>query len=216
MIEEIDIVSPVSDPSKKRLSPVQWLEIVSLAKSGTSVTAIAEQYDVQRSSIYRGLEVRGVKVGELQAAAKREQEEIDRKKLVEKIRKTKEDGLKRVEIIEGLTMKYIVDAHNSDGKNIRDVEDDIKTLDKAMSIIVKGNSAKWRILGLDKENENTGEILPEIVVREITEFEVAEIRRRQRTENSDLSAEELELIAETEIKAALADEEGDDEIVEEG
>lgn len=204
-------MSEMEEKKQTRLSQAEWIEIVSLFQSGVAISEIADRFDMAKSSIYRGLERRGFSSKEI---ARKSKEELDRKeheKLVEKIKKTKEDSYSRIEAIEriavSLVMKQAKKAQDHTGAisdsgvgKIGEVEGDLKALDKAMTILTKGLTSKWVILGINKENAEADVTVPELIVRELTSVEIETIRRKQRTENDDLSAEEMALIeSETEL-----------------
>lgn len=209
---DVDADSGDLPVKRSRLGVVQWLEIVNLARNGTPISVIAEQYKVNKSAIYRGLERRGVKVGELVEQARREEEKAEQKRAIERIKKTKETSLARLEILSNLGMDVVV-RHRRGDVTLATALDEIR-LAKSAGDLVRGNiSSAWKILGLDRDNAHVDEVIPELVVRELSEFEVAEIRRKQRIESgSDLSAEEMLLISDQ--LSGQSDEE-DEVVVEE-
>ena len=175
---------------KKKLFEREWLEIVSLAQNGTSVPEIARIYKVHHSLIYRGLEKRKVRVGSLAKEAAQAQTEQDKKDIIAKIKKTKENDYRFTEFLQTQIIKVVSDTQKKN-KPIGTCIDDVKTLKLAIDGIRSGTDNKWRILGLDKENQDADKVLPELPIRQLTDIEVEKIRNRQNLEDGNLSPAEI-------------------------
>ena len=113
-------------PPKKKLFEREWIEIVSLAQNGTSVPEIARIYKVHHSLIYRGLEKRKVRVGSLAKEAAQAQSEQDKKDIIAKIKKTKENDYRFTEFLQTQIIKVISDTQKKN-KAIGTCIDDVKT-----------------------------------------------------------------------------------------
>lgn len=213
-------MSEIKDKSKRRLTATEWAEIIAMAENGTPIADIAAHFDAAKSTIYKGLETRGLSQSDLSKRSKEANDKREHEALVQKIKKTKEDSYTRIEAIERIAMNLVVskqkNAPSASQPIFSDIEGDLKSLDKAMTILTKGLNAKWQILGLNRENADADAPMPELVVRELTSSEIDSIRRKQRTESGDLTADDilaLEQAAEAEMNDD--DEESINAIVEE-
>lgn len=203
-------------PKRKRgrgssLSVRQWLEITGLAKEGISPKKIAKLFKVTPATIYRGLKKRGVRVGAYVASAKEIEQNTARDRLVEKIRHTREEDYKRTEALQQLVLTTLLKARQ-DNKPYSTVQDDIRTLNTAIQAIRAGTDNKWRILGLDRENEDADRTLPELPVRELTDIEVEAIRDQQELEDIDDDPDAIDdLIEDETVEEGDEDDDLDDE-----
>ena len=200
----------ITRPSKK-LYEREWLEVVSLARNGTSIAKIAEIYDVHHTVLYRGLRKRGIKVGNLLAEAKEEETDRHREQLIQRITDTKEKDYKFTEFLQQQVVKVVSDAVKPTGRGAGAVLDDIKCLKIAIDAVKNATDNKWRILGLDKENQDADAALPELPIREMTSHEVDAIRNRQELEDGNLTPDQL---AEAMSVTSGMDEMIDDAIVD--
>ena len=180
---------------KKKLFEREWLEIVSLAQNGTNVPEIARIYKVHHSLIYRGLEKRKIRVGSLVKEAAAAQAEQQKKDIIAKIQKTKENDYRFTEFLQTQIIKVVSDTQKAN-RPIGTCIDDVKTLKLAIEGIKSGTDNKWRILGLDKENQDADAALPELPIRQLTDKEVETIRNRQNLEDGNLSPAEIAMAME--------------------
>lgn len=178
---------------KRRLTSAQWLEIVALAKTGLPTSEICERFSISKTAFYSGLERRGYSRATLKKNQQQYSAEKDRQELVENIRATRRDSFKRVEAMERMAVSAIAKASQS-GLPLSSVGEDIKVIERVMNIVTRGTSAKWKILGLDRENANADETMPELIVRELTEEEIAHIREEQRRGANDVTEEEMKML----------------------
>lgn len=190
----------------KRLLEREWLEIVSLAKEGLSPTKIAKIYDVHHTVIYRGLKKRGVRVGSMLAEASEEELDRAREETVKRIKETKDRDYRYTEALQQKLMKIVVSA----GDNPAKVLDDVKALKIALDGLKSGTNNKWRLLGLDRENEHADAVLPELPIREMTPHEVDSIRNQQKLEDGDLSQEDMRILKGFDEDIPVEDEDEDD------
>lgn len=187
----------------KRLTNRQRLEIISLAKEGIPVKKIAEIHGVMDSTIYRLLKDRGVKIGLYTEKAAEDEKAKNRAELVEKIRKSKDFAYKSVDWIQRQVMMEMIEAQKAK-EPVSRRQDNIKTLKIAMETMRLGTDNIWKVLGLDKDNEQADVELPELPVREMSKEEVEAIRDKQ-------TLEDMELGMTPEIEPEEGDEEEDDE-----
>lgn len=178
---------------KRRLTSAQWLEIVALAKTGLPTSEICERFSISKTAFYRGLEQRGCSRATLKKQQQQYAADKDRQELIQNIRATRRDSFKRIEAMERLAVSTI-GKQAQRGLPLSEVSGDIKVIERAMNIITRGTSAKWKILGLDKENANADETMPELIVRELTQEEIIHIREEQKNSSNDITSEELRLL----------------------
>lgn len=167
----------------KKLSETEWLQIANLVEQGEPVQKVAKIYGVHYSVVYRTLKKRGVRIGASTRDAAEEAARQDREKLVQRIKETKEQDYRYTSALQQMVVTTIVDARK-EGRSPASVQDDVKTLKIALDAVAKGTDNKWRILGLDNENANADQELPELPIREMTDIEVEAIRNRQEMEDS--------------------------------
>lgn len=201
--------APASAPvSKTKLGPREWLEIISLVRQGVKVAKIAETYDVDQSVVYKGLKKRGINVAQLQQVAALEAlQEVankDRAELVKRIRETKDEDYRFTSALQKSVMRVVLDAQKPGAaRTLAAVLDDVKALKLAIDAVRNGTDNKFRLLGIDKENANADEALPELPIREMTDLEVESMRNRQAQEDG-LGEEDLEI---AELEGLVEDEE---------
>lgn len=202
----------MSDTTKiiKKLFPGDWLEICSLAEDGVPVKKLAEKYDVDESVIYKGLKKRRVNIGAAQLKVEQEHANKLKLDLIARIRETKDKDYRFTEFLQTQIIKTVTDTQRA-GKPLGSAIDDIKALKIAIDGVRGGTDNKWRLLGLDKENEHADDTLPELPIRELSPAEETALRDKQAAEDG-LDEEDLAALAEIE---ALASDEEDEAIVEE-
>ncbi len=194
-----------SGPGVRKLYPKDWLEIITLAKEGQPVAKIAKAFKVRKSTIYRGLKKRKIRLGAYVAAAEEVVENEATRILIERIRNTKDRDYQFTEVIQRQIMKLLTEASAS-STPFAQIADNLKALNIAMRTIRSGTENKWRILGLDRDNEDADRELPELPLRELTDEEIEAMRDRQILED-DLTDDELTALDGGEDIA----EEGEDE-----
>lgn len=178
---------------KRRLTSAQWLEIVALAKTGLPTSEICERFSISKTAFYSGLERRGYSRATLKKNQQQYSAEKDRHELVENIRATRRDSFKRVEAMERMAVSTIAKA-SQNGHPLSSVAGDIKVIERVMNIVTRGTNAKWKILGLDRENANADETMPELIVRELTSEEIMHIREEQKRGSNDVTEEEMKML----------------------
>lgn len=189
----------------QKLFPKDWLVIVNLAKNGVSVKEIAKQFAVSEATVYRGLKLRHVDPREIAAQAAQELANKDKQKIIERIRETKDNDYRLTEFLQKQVVTTIVNAQK-EGKRVGSVIDDVKTIKIAIDALRAGTENKFRVLGLDKENENADAVLPELPIRDLTGEEIAAMRNRQNIEDG-ITLDDADL---AEIEDALNTEEVED------
>lgn len=183
----------VGSRAGKKLFPKDWLEIVNLAEQGTPVRKIAEIYSVDISVVYRGLQKRRVNLGAAAQRAAMAEAEKHRAELVKKISDTKDFDYAATQFLQKQVLNRVMEAQKK-GERVGGAMDDIKALKIALDAIRTGTDNKWRLLGLDRENQDADAALPELPIRELTEDETSAMRERQRLEDGVLDPDELTLL----------------------
>lgn len=174
------------NPKTRHIYGREWIEICNMVKEGVPVHKIAKSYGVAPSSIYRGIKKRNVQVGVYAKSSDEIEGDKTRKELVERIRKTKDDDFKFTTLFQQEIVKIKLKA-DRDGKSLGHFEKDIKACKLAIDAIKAGTDNKWRILGLDQDNQDADKQLPELPIRQMTDAEVTAIRDRQMIEDADLT-----------------------------
>lgn len=168
--------APIKLPYKK-LSANEWLQVTHLAEEGMSVAQIAKNFGVHSSVIYRGLKKRGVKIGAAVKDAEKAAQMEARDALKAKIKETKDKDYRYTQALQELMMKTVVEGAKLGSLN--QILDSVKSIKIAIDGVRAGTGNKWKILGLDREDQHIDKVLPELPIREMTDREVEQIRRRQ-------------------------------------
>lgn len=196
-------------PTTHKLMPRDWLEIVQMARSGVPVATIAETFQVAKASIYAGLKKRRVIIGVYTPSATQIEESSQRQEIIKRIRETKDADYRYTEFLQRQSIKLLMDAQR-EGRPLATTLDDLKSLKTAMEVVRGGTDNKWRILGLDKENEDTDKELPELPIREMTDAEIIAERDKQLLDDADLEAVEEALVEDGEDDDPEDEDEDDD------
>ena len=194
------VKSLVPDGRTKKLFPKDWLEIVNLAETGVKVHKIAEIYGVHATVIYRGLQKRKVNLTAISARITAEEAEKAQSIMLDRIRETRDKDYKFTEFLQQQIVAVVVSAQKA-GEALGKHLDTIKALKIALDGVRGGTDNKWRILGLDKENENADAALPELPIRALTDVETEALRSAQEVEDGGIGDE----AALVEIEAELAE-----------
>lgn len=169
-------------------------------------SAIAKYLKVPEATVSKHFDRKGLKKGtrtaELLAAAEEEMKKtaVEEAALIAlRIRETKEDHYKMASNLAKLTWAEILKA-KSDGAPLSSVQANLKALETAMTVLKKAREERYAVLGLDKDVDVDEDDIPDLVVSELTEEQIAVIRA------NDVQLEELEMSAQPQ-----ADYEPDDE-----
>lgn len=198
-------MSDVDSKEKKiRLSPADWATIEEMWASGTvTLEQLAEQFLVNPSFLSRELSRRGVKKGiksrELAAAATEKVREtlVDvHAQKMKRVAETKDEHYQFAQTLAKLTFQIIANKVKNK-QSINGARDDIRTIKDAMTAISIARDERFRVLGLDRD-ENTGDEIPALIVTEMTAAEIEAIRNRHEGDSAedDVSDEELKQFVE--------------------
>lgn len=190
---------PESKEKRARLTPADWATIEEMWASGAvSLDQLAEQFLVNANYLSRELSKRGVKKGvkskELAAAATEKVREtlVDvHAAKIKRVAETKDEHYQFAQTLAKLTFQIIVNKVRNK-QSIHGARDDIRTIKDAMMAIAIARDERFRVLGLDRD-ENTGDEIPALIVTEMTAPEIEAIRNRHNVGGPEsVSEEELE------------------------
>jgi hypothetical protein len=197
--------------AKRRPTPKQWVQAETLwemgdatleglaAKLGVSESAVSKH--MARAGVVRCSKSAKVKARVVDEVAKAAAE--DAAVYAGRIRETKEDHYKMASGLAKLAWAEILKAKN-EGIPMSAIAGNLKSLDAAMTVLTKARSERWAILGLDKEGGDDDDGLPELVISELTDDQVKDLRDRDFNEFEELG----------EVVVEEAGEPSDGEVVE--
>ena len=173
----------------------QWREAEAMWRSGDfTYEDLVKKFGKARSTFERHFKKFKIIKGENAAKTKKKVEEKladaavnDVTVLALRVREAKEEHYKMASAIGKLTWQEILKT-KQDGVPVAVAMNNIKTLDAAMGVIAKVRTEKWAVLGLDKPDAVDPDELPELVISELTEEQVKELRDRDITEMDDITA----------------------------
>lgn len=186
-----------NDESKVPLTPQQWAEIEELWALGDStLDELAARYDRNASYLSRRLSEKGIKKGsKAGVAAQRIKEAVHEDavknsvEVLRMVRETKDEHYKFSRTISRIIFKLIADKI-SKNEPVSTLKDDIRTLKDAQAAIAIGRLERWALLGLDKD-ETAGEERTTLVIQEMTQEDIAAVRKKQ-NEEFDEEIDEVE------------------------
>lgn len=198
LVYSMSDVDKEKDTSKARLTPAEWAIIEEMWASGAvTLDQLAEQFLCNPTFLSRELSKRGVKKGvkskELAAAATERVREtlIDvHAEKIKRIADTKSEHYTFAQTLAKLTYQIVANAIK-ERRQLSSVRDDIRTLKDAITTIAIARDERFRVLGLDKD-QDLGDEVPTLIVREMTGAEITAIRGRHEVEMGlDVSDAEL-------------------------
>jgi hypothetical protein len=206
-----------SKDKRPRLTPADWATIEEMWASGTvTLEQLAEQFLVNPTFLSRELSKRGVKKGiksrELAAAATEKVREtlVDvHAQKMKRVAETKDEHYQFAQTLAKLTFQIIANKVKNK-QSIHGARDDIRTIKDAMTAISIARDERFRVLGLDRD-ENTGDEIPALIVTEMTAAEIEAIRNRHdgSAAEDDVSDEELkQFVEKIEQEGAKPDDAG--------
>lgn len=208
---------------KKRPTPRAWKKAETMWASGTTnVVEICDMLGVTRQVVWQHMRDKGIKRGQnADIHAQKLKEELD-KTLAEdasvaatRARETKEEHYKMASGLAKLAWTEILQA-KANGTPLAAATNNLKAIDTAMNVLSKARVERWTILGLDKEKRGGEDILPELVVSELTAEQVDALRNKQFVGlDDDDEIAELEEFGAGVSSDPVGDDDGDDDIAEE-
>lgn len=184
-------------PNKKvrrKLTEAQWAEAEALWSTGEfQLNELSERFGVRPETLSRRFKKNGIKKGEMpvaEAVKTAVQEAVidDATVIANRIRETKEEHYKWSKVLSGMAMKEIADAKKGE-KAIAVVHPNLKALQTAMQIVEQGYKSRAAILGIDNEEGGSDEV-PELVISELTQDQVDDMRRQQEVGETEQELEE--------------------------
>lgn len=208
----------VAKPST-RMTPKQWAEAEALWESGeVTLDDLATKFSKHKSNFSRYFDKNGIKRGSKAEAHKKKIAEavtaagVDEASVTAaRIRETKEEHYKMSMGLAKLVWQEVLTAKTG-GLPLATATANLKALDIAATALAKLRIERWSILGLDRTDYVDGDVLPELVISELTAEEI------QTLQNRDI--EDLGLSVGEEVKAVQDLNNPDDgepnEVVSEG
>lgn len=186
-----------SKEKRSRLTPAEWATIEEMWASGAvTLESISEQFLVNPTFLSRELSKRGIKKGvkskELAAAATEKVREtlVDvHAQKIKRVAETKDEHYQFAQTLAKLTFQIIANKVKNK-QAISGARDDIRAIKDAMMAIAIARDERFRVLGLDKD-ENTGDEIPALIVTEMTAAEIEAIQKRHDSEDIDVSEQDL-------------------------
>lgn len=200
-------------PTKKtsvRLTPKQWAEAEALWESGeVTLDDLAKKFGKSRATLQRHFRENGIHRGANAEANKAIVKQAvqdavidDAAILASRIRETRDEHYKMTTALAKLTWSEIMTA-KKDSKAMSTIKDNLKALETAMKIIQIARVERYAVLGLNAEEDNDDDTLPELIISELTAEQIEEMRKR---DESDLA----DMVLETNIEEAQGQEDDED------
>lgn len=195
---------------KSGLTSRQVAQIEAMWTSGDySAEQIGKKFDRTGKSIMNIMKARGAKKGERsEMLSDRVREKMEEKIVTEatiisdRIRETKEEHYKMTAAITKLAWREVAKAEK-EGRSFATITGSMKGLSLAMGILEKARMERYAILGLDAEKDDDGDI-PELVINELTQDQIEELRNRDFSAPGQRDAEVLlEEVLESEAEMNL-------------
>lgn len=177
-----------------RLTPTEWDSASQMWASGDfTLDEIAERYDITPAALHRRFQKAGVEKGQAkETLQKAMQQSIESKanqkaaELIEMASQVKELHIKGAQMLSKRLM-YEIKKATEDGRSLAMIRDDIRSIQDASKTLQTNYQTVERILHLDREETPDDEI-PELVVRRMTNEDVAELRDQQSREIEEMTA----------------------------
>lgn len=183
-------------PAKKRLlTPKQWAEVEALWESGeVRYEDLVAKFGASISTFERHFKKKGVVKGSKAAVTKKRVEEQLAKASVDeatvtaaRIKETKEHHYNMAAGLAKLAWNEVLEARKA-AAPIATRINNLKAIDAAMSVIKKAREERFSVLGLDRPDAVDPDELPELIISELTDEQIKELRDRDHTELDDVLA----------------------------
>jgi hypothetical protein len=200
-VAETDTGSDAGDKKTKRLTPAQWDEARSLyelgdvtmqdlsSKFGISVSAISQKFKTDK--VERGSRRKEVAEKATEKAVEKTAEEIlsfgQRRK--QRIEETKERIYRTSDMIHKLADREMVEA-NKKGEPIASRAANLKALRLAAAIIESTHKSRAAILEMETDIDEL--MLPEIIIRDLSDDEIARLQNKDEDEFAVEVADDIE------------------------
>jgi hypothetical protein len=180
--------------AKKRLTPAEWAEAEALWQSGTVVYEdLEKKYKVAVSTFQRHFKNRGIVKGSRADLTKKAVEEKlksvaldDATIMAARIRETKEQHYTMATNLGKLIWNEILESKRA-GAAVATVINNIKTLKEAAQGLALVRAERYAVLGLDRPDAIDPDEMPELVVAELTQEQIQELRDRDTSELDEIA-----------------------------
>lgn len=193
-------IEPKTPEDKKfvRMTPKEWAKAEVLWRSGEmTAEQIGAKFGKEATTIKKHFAKRGVRYGSnAEEIRKKAQEEntaaaLEEVSLVtQRIRETKEEHYKMSSAIAKLTWTEVLQARQNKTPYAA-IIGNLKALETAANVLAKTRAERYAVLGLDKDDNQDADLLPTLLVQELTEEQVESLRNMQDKEEFDMSIEEI-------------------------
>ncbi|KAA5604422.1 hypothetical protein F1188_16315 [Roseospira marina] len=193
---------PGEKKTGRKLTPAQWALAVEKWELGAVRLAdLSAEFGISETALSLGLKSRGAtkgrraaeharSVSEAVSEAVREtavKDALDGAELRKKrINDTKKEHYEWSAALSKLAMSRVLKAQK-DGTPLSDAEGDLKAIRNAMEIIARGRQERWEILDVPSDIDMAE--LPELVIRDLTDNEVDELRRQDEGDGLDVDVD---------------------------
>lgn len=198
------------EPKKRvpRLGESAWQEIAAKYRTGNyTIGELAKEYKVSTSTIHNQFKARKVEKGSAakemtKIIAAKESEKVAEiasefaiKKL-QRIEETKEESYESARMISKLITGRIVKAIK-DKREIATEENNIRVLANAAKALSITRKERFEILDI-QENDGDDDDLPKIIVEDLSEVEISQLRAQKENDDTNDTFEDFEAIIEIE------------------
>ena len=192
--------SPIIGGKGAGKSPLSERQLVQMETMWTSGEYTSEQlgrkFDRTGRSVMSLMKSRGAKKGERaekfheSVRAKVEEKMIAEVNVfAERAKETKEEHYRMATAIAKLTWMEVAKAQK-EGRSFATLTGSMKALNLAMGVLEKARSERYIVLGLNAEKDDDG-VIPELVVNELTQAQIDDLRNRDFTAPGQRDAEKL-------------------------
>jgi hypothetical protein len=179
------VTKTAAKPKARILTAKQWREAEAMWESGDFIyDDLVKKFGKSVSTFERHFKKNGIVKGAKAAATKKKVEEklaaaaVDEAAVMAvRIRETKEEHYKMASALAKLTWNEILKT-KQDGVPVAVALNNIKTLHAAMDVLHKARIERWAVLGLDRPDAVDPDELPELVIAELTDEQIKELRDR--------------------------------------
>jgi hypothetical protein len=181
------MTEPVKERKQhKRLTPKEWAKAETLWESGeVTQAALARKFDITEQAIHLHMKRHGKKHGAKAEENKRKVAEKVTAGLYEdaavtaaRIRETKDQHYQMASGIAKLAWSEVLKA-KQDGAPMSSVGPNLKALDSAMTVLSKARAERWAVLGLDRPDHVDEDGIPELMISELSQEQVDQLRNRE-------------------------------------
>lgn len=175
---------PAAKPSS-RLTPKQWAEAEALWESGeVTLEDLANKFSKHKSNFSRHFDKKGIKRGaKAEVHKKRVAEAVtaagvdDATVTASRIRETKEEHYKMASGLAKLIWSEILTTKTKE-QPLSVATANLKALDLAATGLERLRKERWAILGLDRSDYIDGDVIPELVISELTAEQIQALQMK--------------------------------------